>query len=96
MKFAEWLKHWESILRNMASSEGDQLLAGAFHAIMDKIEADILKIAMKWNWKGIFIHQRHSFRKITAINASLASKYRHLQGWPLKFGQNIKMVKPKY
>ena len=31
----------------MASSEGDQLLSGAFHAIMDKIEADILHIA-KW------------------------------------------------
>ena len=26
----------------MASSEGDQVLAGAFHAIIDKIEADIL------------------------------------------------------
>ena len=29
----------------MASSEGDQLLAGAFHAVMDKTEADILQIA---------------------------------------------------
>ena len=29
----------------MASSEGDQLLSGAFQAIMDKIEADILQIA---------------------------------------------------
>ena len=28
----------------MASSEGDQLLAGAFHAILDKIKADILQI----------------------------------------------------
>ena len=31
----------------MASSEGDQLLARAFHAIMDKIEADILQTAKK-------------------------------------------------
>ena len=37
-------KHWGSILRNMASSEGDQLLAGASHVIMDKIDADILQI----------------------------------------------------
>ena len=35
----------------MASSEENQILAGAFHAIMDKIEADILQIAKKWNWK---------------------------------------------
>ena len=35
----------------MASPEGDQLLAGAFHAIMGKIEAGILQIAKKWNWK---------------------------------------------
>ena len=35
--------------QNMESSEGDQLLAGASHAIMDEIEADILAIAKKWN-----------------------------------------------
>ena len=35
----------------MASSEGNQLLIGAFHAIMDKAEADILQIAKKWTWK---------------------------------------------
>ena len=35
-------KHRESILKNMASSGGDRLLATDFHAIMDKIEADIL------------------------------------------------------
>ena len=31
----------------MASSEGDQLLAGPFHAIMGKIGAGILQIAKK-------------------------------------------------
>ena len=35
----------------MDSSEGYQLLAGAFHVITDKMEADILEIAKKWNWK---------------------------------------------
>ena len=45
------LKYRGSILRNMASFEIDQVLAGAFHVIMDKIEADILQIAKKWNWK---------------------------------------------
>ena len=44
-------KHQGLILKNMASSEGDQQLAGAFHAIMGKIEAGILHIAKKWNWK---------------------------------------------
>ena len=33
----------------MASFEIDQVLAGAFHVIMDKIEADILQIAKLWN-----------------------------------------------
>ena len=31
----------------MASSEEDQLLAGAFHAVIDKTEAGILQIAKK-------------------------------------------------
>ena len=44
-------KHQGSILRNMASSEGDQPLARAFHTIMDKIEADVPQIAKKWNCK---------------------------------------------
>ena len=64
----------------MESSEGDQLLAGASHAIMDEIEADILAIAKKWNLKLIFIHQRYFFRTIPAINASFAPKYVYLQG----------------
>ena len=33
----------------MARPEVNQLLVEAFHAIMDKIEADILQIAKKWN-----------------------------------------------
>ena len=40
-------KHQGSILKNMASSEGNQLLAGAFHAIMGKIETGILQIVKK-------------------------------------------------
>ena len=58
------------------SSEGDQLLAGAFHAIMEKIEADILQIAKKWNWKWIFIHQGYFFRKIQAIKCQFYTKVR--------------------
>ena len=54
----------------MANSEEDQLLAGAFHAIMDKIQAHILQIEKKWKW--IFIHQACFFRKIPAINANFA------------------------
>ena len=80
----------------MASSEGDQRLAGSFYAIMDKIEADILQIAKKWNWKWIFIHQGYFFRKILAINASFEPKYMHLNGWSLKFGENVIMFQLKY
>ena len=54
----------------MAKSEGDQLLAGASHAIMDKRGVDILQIPKKWNSKSVFIHQVHFFRKIQAINVS--------------------------
>ena len=73
----------------MASSEGNQLLAGAFHA------TDILQITKKWNWKCIFIHQGYFFRKIPAINAKFAPKCIHFQGWSPKFGQNVKMFQPK-
>ena len=90
-------KHRGSILKNnMAGSEENQLLAGAFHAIMGKIEAGILQIAKKWNWKWIFMYQGYFFRKIPAINASFAPKYVHLQGWPLKFRQEVKIFQPKY
>ena len=63
----------------MTSSEGNQLLAGAFHAIMDKTEADILQIPKKWNWKIISIRKEYFFRKIPAINASFAPKYVQIQ-----------------
>ena len=71
-------KHWGSILKNMGSSQGDQLHEGAFHAIMGKIEAGLLQIAKKWNWKWIFMYQGYFFRKIPAINGSFAPKYAHL------------------
>ena len=82
-------KHRGSILRNMANSEGDQLLAGAFHAIMDKIEADILQIAKKWNWKWIFIHQGYFFRKDSGYKCQFYIKIGAPSGRSLKFGQNI-------
>ena len=86
-------KHRRSILKNMASSERDQLHAGAFHAIVEKIKVDILQIAKKWIWKLIFIYQGYFYRKIPAINASFAPKsVLHLHGWSLKFGQNCKDV----
>ena len=50
-------KHQGSILKNMASSKEGQLIAGAFHTIRDKIEADMLQTAKKWNWKLIFTHE---------------------------------------
>ena len=35
--------------KNIAGSEGNQLVVGAFHVLMDKIEADMLQIAKKQN-----------------------------------------------
>ena len=61
----------------MSTSEGDQLPAGAFHTIMDKIEADSLQIAKKWNWKCIFIHQEYLFRKILAVNSASQVREKH-------------------
>ena len=81
----------------MAGSKGISYLPELFipDAIMEKIEADILQIAKKWNWKWIFAQQGYFFRKIPAISASFAPKYVHLQGWSPKFGQNCKDVPAK-
>ena len=68
-------KHQESILGNMVSPEEDLLLAGAFHTILDKIEADIHHISKEWNW--IVIHQGYFSRMIPAINPSSTPKYVH-------------------
>ena len=51
LKFTEQPKTSGINTKKIASSKGDQLLKGVFHAIMDKIEAGILQIAKKWNWK---------------------------------------------
>ena len=59
------------------SSEGDQLLAGAFHAIIDKIEADILQRSGIKN-KSSYIKNTF-FRKMPAINDSFAPKSVRLQ-----------------
>ena len=75
-------KHLGLILRNIASSDVDQLLAGTFITNIDKVEAYILQIAKKQHWIWIFIHQGHFFRKIPATSA--------------RFVLNIKMFQPKY
>ena len=79
----------------MASSERDQPLARAIHTITDKIEADILQVVKKWNWKSSFIHQGYFFRKNPAINASFAPKYVHLQVCSRRFGAKYKDVSTK-
>ena len=47
----------------MASSEGDQLLAGAFHAIVGKIEAGILQVAKELESEINFHVSRILFQK---------------------------------
>ena len=46
-------KHWGSFLDNMVCTNGNQLLEGDLHAILDKIDADILQITKEWNRKWI-------------------------------------------
>ena len=46
-------KHRGSFIYNMSCTKGNQLLEGDLHAIMDKIEADILQITKEWNRKWI-------------------------------------------
>ena len=45
--------HWGSISDNMACPKGDQPLGGYLHAVLDKIEADILQNTKKRNQKWI-------------------------------------------
>ena len=35
----------------MAISEGSQLLAGDLHAVLDRVKANVLQIAKKWDWR---------------------------------------------
>ena len=42
-----------SVLDNMACTNGNQLLEGDLHAILNKIETDILQITKEWNQKWI-------------------------------------------
>ena len=37
----------------MVCSEGDQLLGADFHAVLGKVEADMLQITKEWNWEWI-------------------------------------------
>ena len=95
LKITEWTKTPGINIKNMANSEGDQALTGAFHAIVEKTEDDMLQIVKKWNWKWIFIHQGYFFTKVPTINSNFAPKHVHLQGSSLRLGQNCKDVPTK-
>ena len=51
LKFTKRSKHRGSFLKNMTYFGGDKLFADAFFVVMDRIEADMLQIAKKWNKK---------------------------------------------
>ena len=38
----------------MTFSEGDQVFAGDFHAVLDEVKADLLQYTNKLNWEWIF------------------------------------------
>ena len=46
-------KHRGSFLENMARTKVNQLLEGDLHAIVEKLETDILQITKEWNQKWI-------------------------------------------
>ena len=56
----------------MACTIGNWLLEGESYAILDKIEADLLQAAKKWNRTWIIQHQRSLNVKILATNGSSA------------------------
>ena len=53
-------KHWGSIFKHKNSSDGDQLLAGAFRAIIDKIEALYFKL-QRSGIENESSHIKHTF-----------------------------------
>ena len=73
----------------MARFEGYQILARTFHAIMDKIETDIVQTARKWNWKLMFIHQGNFFQKDSSNRCQFCTKVRALE-------RLVSEVWPKY
>ena len=51
LKFTSRPKTPRITLKNMAFSEGNQLLAVDFHAALNEINADVIQFTNKWNWK---------------------------------------------
>ena len=73
---------------------------GAFHAIFNKIEADILLLIYTFQKSEIgnessYIKDTFS-RKIPDINASFTPNNVDMQGWSLKFEQKMKTFQLKY
>ena len=69
----------------MVCSEGDQLLGADFHAVLGKVEADMLQITKEWNWEWIIEEKGYFYKKIAASNDGSARKYLNVQGWSLNF-----------
>ena len=69
--------------------KGDQPLRGDLHAVLDKIEADMLQTTKKQNQKWIIKYQGTFDTKTVATNASSVLQYEHLQGWLLNFQVNL-------
>ena len=64
----------------MVCTKLNQLLQGDLQTILDKIEADILQITMKWNCKWIVWNPVPSARNIPATNCSSTPKYVQIKG----------------
>ena len=78
-------EHRGSFLDNKAWTKGNKLLQIYLHAILDKVEADILQIIKEWNRKRIVLQQGSFNRNIPDTNGSSAPQYVHLQDWSLYF-----------
>ena len=60
----------------MTCSEGDQLLAGAFHAIMDQMKGDMLQIAIKMGLKMYLLTSSIFFQKDSSYKCHFSIKFR--------------------
>ena len=85
-------KHWGSIFKNMGSSEGDQLLAGALHATVDETSwytSNCKEVKLEMN----FHKSRILFQKYTSYKCQFFTKVR--APWRLVF-EILKIFQPKY
>ena len=71
--------------KSMAFLEGNKLFAGDFRANLDETNIDMVQLQRDGTGNGLSNTKDIFCRTFAATNVSSAPKYKHLQGWSLKF-----------